>query len=117
VRVCLIKNKKFDVYCGRGKGVFNDPYKCVPGQDAGWLGNPVRKNISCIVCKKIHEKLEDILLCYSLYLEIRLNNDLIFKNEFIKLKGKKLACWCPLNKPCHVDLILKRLDKFSIFLF
>lgn len=23
------------------------------------------------------------------------------------LKGKNLACWCPLNKPCHADILLK----------
>ena len=24
-----------------------------------------------------------------------------------KLRGKNLACWCPLHKPCHVDVLLK----------
>ena len=24
-----------------------------------------------------------------------------------KLKGKNLACWCPLNQPCHADVLLK----------
>lgn len=23
------------------------------------------------------------------------------------LKGKNLACWCPLDKPCHVDVLLE----------
>lgn len=23
------------------------------------------------------------------------------------LKGKNLACWCPLNEPCHADLLLE----------
>ena len=23
------------------------------------------------------------------------------------LKGKNLACWCPLDKPCHADILLK----------
>lgn len=25
------------------------------------------------------------------------------------LKGKDLACWCPLEKRCHVDILLKYL--------
>jgi len=25
------------------------------------------------------------------------------------LKGKDLACWCPLDKPCHADVLLKFL--------
>lgn len=24
-----------------------------------------------------------------------------------KLKGKTLACWCPLDKPCHADVLLE----------
>lgn len=23
-----------------------------------------------------------------------------------ELKGKNLACWCPLNQPCHADILL-----------
>ena len=24
-----------------------------------------------------------------------------------KLGGKNLACWCPLHRPCHADVLLK----------
>lgn len=24
-----------------------------------------------------------------------------------ELKGKNLACWCPLDKPCHADILLE----------
>lgn len=24
-----------------------------------------------------------------------------------ELRGKDLACWCPLNKPCHADVLLE----------
>jgi hypothetical protein len=24
-----------------------------------------------------------------------------------ELKGKNLACWCPLDKPCHADVLLQ----------
>ena len=24
-----------------------------------------------------------------------------------ELRGKNLACWCPLNQPCHADVLLK----------
>lgn len=24
-----------------------------------------------------------------------------------ELGGKNLACWCPLDKPCHADVLLK----------
>lgn len=27
------------------------------------------------------------------------------------LHGKNLACWCPLDQPCHGDLLLERANK------
>jgi len=24
-----------------------------------------------------------------------------------ELRGKNLACWCPLDQPCHADVLLK----------
>lgn len=30
------------------------------------------------------------------------------------LKGKDLACWCSLDKPCHVDVILKILSEEKV---
>lgn len=24
-----------------------------------------------------------------------------------ELRGKDLACWCPLDKPCHADVLLE----------
>src|SRR5262245_36324620 len=26
---------------------------------------------------------------------------------FKKLRGKNLACWCPLGQPCHADVLLE----------
>jgi len=34
-------------------------------------------------------------------------DDVNFKKKLEELKGKNLACWCPLNKPCHADILLK----------
>jgi hypothetical protein len=27
--------------------------------------------------------------------------------SFEALRGKNLACWCPLNQPCHADVLLE----------
>ena len=27
-----------------------------------------------------------------------------------ELKGKDLACWCPLDKPCHADILIKLVN-------
>lgn len=32
------------------------------------------------------------------------------KYNLDELRGKDLACWCPLEKSCHVDVLLKILQ-------
>ena len=29
----------------------------------------------------------------------------------IELRGKNLACWCPLDQPCHADVLLELANK------
>lgn len=37
------------------------------------------------------------------------------RNELIRrlpeLRGKNLACWCPLDQPCHADVLLELANK------
>ena len=30
-----------------------------------------------------------------------------FEDWIKPLRGKNLACWCPLNQPCHADILLE----------
>ena len=30
--------------------------------------------------------------------------------KFSELEGKNLACWCPPDKPCHVDVLLQTFE-------
>ena len=32
---------------------------------------------------------------------------LVPKPDPSELRGKDLACWCPLDQPCHADVLLK----------
>ena len=34
-------------------------------------------------------------------------NPKLWKEALGKLRGKNLACWCPLDKPCHADVLLE----------
>lgn len=27
--------------------------------------------------------------------------------DIAELRGKNLACWCPLDQPCHADVLLE----------
>jgi hypothetical protein len=29
------------------------------------------------------------------------------KDELDELRGKDLMCWCPLDQPCHADVLLE----------
>lgn len=30
-----------------------------------------------------------------------------YREKIKEIKGKNLACWCPLDQPCHADVLLK----------
>ena len=45
---------------------------------------------------------------YRTCLTNKLRDDPHFLDE---LKGKDLACWCPLNLQCHADILLEYLRK------
>lgn len=41
---------------------------------------------------------------------VKLFRDLMycgFEDELEALRGKDLACWCPLDQPCHADVLLE----------
>jgi hypothetical protein len=39
---------------------------------------------------------------------LRMKNLLLIAPErFEELRGKDLMCWCPLDKPCHADVLLE----------
>ena len=31
----------------------------------------------------------------------------IMRDTILDLRGKDLACWCPLDQPCHADVLLE----------
>jgi hypothetical protein len=30
------------------------------------------------------------------------------------LRGKDLVCWCPLDQPCHADVLLERANRVEV---
>lgn len=53
------------------------------------------------------EQREAAIRMYERHLKNQLLKDPYFLDD---LKGKDLACWCPLDKPCHADILLKFLE-------
>ena len=44
--------------------------------------------------------LEDVLLLYHKHLRDK-------AIDLVPLRGKNLACWCPLTEKCHADLLIE----------
>jgi hypothetical protein len=52
---------------------------------------------------KSHQFAEVAVLLYEAYYE----PDAVFRERVLRmLRGKDLACWCPLGAPCHADILL-----------
>lgn len=35
----------------------------------------------------------------------------MIRSRLSELRGKNLACWCPLDQPCHADVLLELANK------
>lgn len=44
---------------------------------------------------------------YRKWLEQHLAAHTYMEAHVEALRGKHLACWCPVNQPCHADVLLK----------
>lgn len=87
----------------RKKGFYDYSWKSDPnavyiGRPSKW-GNPFKLK---------DYPLEACLEKYKEYLNAKLKEDSHFLDP---LKRKNLVCFCPLDQPCHADIIMKVLEK------
>lgn len=93
----------------RTKGWKMPPNTVYVGRPTKW-GNPYRiEDKRCT--KKEGAKLATCL--FSLKLEnINLKTGgIVYKDLKKELRGKNLACFCPLDQPCHADVLLKLANR------
>jgi hypothetical protein len=83
----------------RKKGWRLPPNTVYVGRPSKW-GNPFRIGVDGTRAEVIEK--------YRKWLIEKLKADPTFLDP---LKGKDLACWCPLTLPCHADVILETLSK------
>lgn len=53
--------------------------------------------------------LDEVLEKYESYLKVKLEDE-EFREQLLKLKGKRLGCWCKPER-CHGDILLKYLNE------
>lgn len=92
------------VYVGRGS-VFGNPFTMAGCRDAGYVGSDEAISARCVEAFRVwiatpywrdnwdgpeSEAARKALL-----------------DRLPSLRGKNLACWCPLGQPCHADVLLE----------
>jgi len=55
----------------------------------------------------VPETIEQCVELYEKELISNIQHDKGLINQILELRGKDLACWCPLDKPCHADVLLR----------
>lgn len=77
----------------------SNPNAVYVGRPSKW-GNPYKL--------KDGFTLEESLIQYKSWLELQLDINPHFLDALI---GKDLVCFCPLNQPCHADIIMGKLEE------
>ena len=101
----------------RTKGWKMPPNTVYVGRSSRW-GNPWTVGIVNCNCRSHGECYHNLFNVATPEEAVELYRERIFRlpPAFIdevkeKLRGKNLACWCPLNQPCHADVLLELANK------
>lgn len=80
------------------------------GRPSQW-GNPFKpENFTRGVIEPTHRLARMRAVKAYRYEIVQMNGGIVGFNRFWvarHLRGKDLACWCPLDQPCHADVLLK----------
>jgi len=106
--VVNIKFEKCDVYIGREghglSGFFGNPHV---------VYNPLKSWTICPICKIKHTR-EEAIAAFKKDFNLRIRNDLEFRQRVLELRDKKLGCFCsPSN--CHGDVYADWLNSHTEF--
>jgi hypothetical protein len=82
------------------------------GRPTKW-GNPFRVGFDGCGCRSVGECIHfrcatvaEAVETFRAWAE-RWNNPRGLLGKIAELRGKDLACWCPLDQPCHADVLLE----------
>lgn len=95
-----VEDYKNNIYIGRKGVVFIDGKRYPPYTSR--FANPFK------IGK--HGTREEVLLKYREYIVDKMDRDEIFRRDVLKLKGKRLGCWCCPEK-CHGDILLQLIEE------
>lgn len=110
--------KPIRVQLSRQKGWRMPPNTVKVARPGKW-GNPFRigETMQRFSAEKICETftVRDNAHAVELYrewMQLHLDqNPQSMKPALVQLRGKNLACWCPLDQPCHADVLLELANR------
>jgi hypothetical protein len=76
--------------------------RAAPGLPASRYANPHRAG-TCRRCGSTHPDRAAVVAAYMADLAAQPEQAAAAREE---LAGRDLACWCPLDQPCHADVLL-----------
>lgn len=83
------------------------PDAVIVARPSKW-GNPFRVGDRVITAKGGYKKIRDRAQAVELFRRRFERWRGSYSAEIIhELRGKDLACWCPLDQPCHADVLLE----------
>lgn len=103
--------KPVRIQLSRRKGWLMPPNTVKVDRSTKW-GNPfeVRRDGSREECVRLFAIMLSGHICISVragLAELQRDYTVMAKGQIKSLRGKNLACWCPLDKPCHADVLLE----------
>lgn len=102
------------VYVGR-PSKWGNPYRAIRGTVWGPSrpiegGEMVAYSTHAPASNAVEQAVEN----YWRDIDCRIRSSLTTELIRSELAGKDLACWCPLDQPCHVDVLLKLANEESV---
>jgi hypothetical protein len=86
------------VQLSRQKGWRIPPNTVIVSRPSKW-GNPFRFDGR-------HDR-ADVVVRFAKWIRESLDGKAAARAAREELRGKNLACWCPLGEPCHADILLR----------
>ncbi len=95
------------IQLSRQKGYRKPPGAVVVARPSKW-GNPFRVGeINPVTRDSLITSRTEAVEWYSLHTGPMGNYELDLTEVRAELAGRDLACWCPLDEPCHADELLE----------
>jgi hypothetical protein len=104
---------KNTVYVGRGSK-FGNPFRVGGLFKIGDVDNKSQFKMSWCECLNASYNDGSFQLIKNNKMAVDFYMKLIDKHppkNIQDIKGKNLACWCPLDSPCHADILLELVNK------